>query len=325
LHDVGIYTIGQLLELPRHTLATRFGKHTVYRLSQLLGAIEERFHSVAPTKRYSKHKVFEPPLLHRHAITLAIEHLFTTLLEELRHNHSTAQLFSLILTDTTGHAIRKELPLASASHDPSHLSAIMQPIIDNLHFCGELRDILIEAHTIVSTHHEQQSFTSDTHQDPNVIQRSYNEMLNAFSVRIGKDRISYAHCTHSYIPERSFSYRSALETRASAKSDRAVHQPHITYGLRERPPVLFTTPEPITTIAMLPDKPPSWIRWRNTTLSIISGIGPERIAPEWWQGDLQRDTFSERDYFTIQDTFGRWLWVFREQRSQQWFMHGVWT
>jgi protein ImuB len=76
---------------------------------------------------------------------------------------------------------------------------------------------------------------------------------------------------------------------------------------------------------MLPDKPPSWIRWRNTTLSIISGIGPERIAPEWWQGDLQRDTFSERDYFTIQDTFGRWLWVFREQRSQQWFMHGVWT
>jgi protein ImuB len=76
---------------------------------------------------------------------------------------------------------------------------------------------------------------------------------------------------------------------------------------------------------MLPDKPPSRIRWRNATLSIISGIGPERIAPEWWRGDLQRDIFSERDYFTIQDASGRWLWVFRDNTSQSWFVHGVWT
>jgi protein ImuB len=325
LHDVGIYTIGQLLELPRHSLASRFGKHTVYRLSQLLGAIEERFYTVTPTKRYIQQKVFEPPLVHRRAITLAIEHLFTTLLQSLKRDHATAQLFSLTLTDTGSNTIRKELPLASASNDPCHLAAIMQPIIDSLNFCGELREILLEAHNIVSTHQQQHSFTSDTQYDSHVIQRSYNELLNSFTVRIGKDRITRAHCTHSHIPENSFSYRSALDEKTPHRHAYTIHQPPVVYGLRERPPVLFATPEPITTIAMLPDKPPSWIRWRNTTLSIISGMGPERIAPEWWRGDLQRDTFSERDYFTIQDTSGRWLWVFREQRNQAWFIHGVWT
>jgi protein ImuB len=76
---------------------------------------------------------------------------------------------------------------------------------------------------------------------------------------------------------------------------------------------------------MLPDKPPSRIQWRGKHLSIISGTGPERIAPEWWRTHLHNDSFVGRDYFTIQDDAGRWLWVFRETRTQRWFVHGVWN
>ena len=35
-------------------------------------------------------------------------------------------------------------------------------------------------------------------------------------------------------------------------------------------------------IAMMPDGPPSWFRWRGMERRITASAGPERIAAEWW-------------------------------------------
>jgi protein ImuB len=76
---------------------------------------------------------------------------------------------------------------------------------------------------------------------------------------------------------------------------------------------------------MLPDKPPSFIQWRGKKLKILTGIGPERISPEWWGGTLAKETGVTRDYFKVQDECGRWLWVFRDQSTHTWFLHGMWV
>jgi protein ImuB len=76
---------------------------------------------------------------------------------------------------------------------------------------------------------------------------------------------------------------------------------------------------------MLPDKPPSFIQWRGKNLKIITGIGPERIAPEWWGRSLAQGEGVTRDYFKVQDECGRWLWVFRDPITQTWFLHGMWV
>jgi protein ImuB len=235
-----------------------------------------------------------------------------------------AKLFVITLYDTSGNSHRRELPLASATNDIKHLATIIQPIIDALQFCGELREIQIEATQTSQAYHSQQSFNASSQSDSNDHSRAYQELLNTFSVRLGKDRISYANLTNSFIPERAFAYHSALE-ETNEQAHHHLQEAPVTYGSLERPPVLFSHPEPITTLAMLPDKPPSRISWRNKKLAIISGVGPERIAPEWWRGDVQRDIFSERDYFTVQDSSGRWLWVYRDNTTQSWFVHGVWT
>jgi protein ImuB len=324
LHEVGIRSLGQLYELPRHSLASRFGRQALYRLAQLLGSVDERIYCVTPRKHYQARKIFEPPLTHRHAITQAIQHLFRALVTSLHKTHTVAKLFAIKLHDTSGNAQHKELPLASATNDLKHLTTIIQPIIDALHFCGELREIQIEATQTSQVYHLQQSFNASPQSDSNDHSRAHQELLNTFSVRLGKDRISYASLTNSFLPERAFAYHSALEETNNTAQPH-LHESTVTYGSLERPPVLFAHPEPITTLAMLPDKPPSRIRWRGKNLAIISGIGPERIAPEWWRDNLQRDIFSERDYFTVQDSSGRWLWVYRDNTAQSWFVHGVWT
>jgi len=48
--------------------------------------------------------------------------------------------------------------------------------------------------------------------------------------------------------------------------------------------------------------------------------GPERIEGGWWDGaDVQRD------YYVAETGEGARLWVYREQRSGRWFLHGLWA
>ncbi len=373
LSDVGVYTIGDLARLPRSSLGHRFGKALLCRLAQLSGTVSEQIQVVTPALQYREHATFEPPLTHRRAIIRALEQLFTRLITELAHAHSAAALFKISISDTdgasTGATVQKALALASATSDPSHLQAIIYPIIESMRFCGEVRSVTIEALDTTRLSQAQHSFCGEESQDPLSRNRAYNELLNSLIVRLGRQRVSKATITQSYIPERSFDYTPELATDRlsslrslceAAPSYRSSYPPSTTYSNLslyttpfERPPLLLSPPEPIISIAMLPDKAPSWIRWRGAKLSIISGLGPERIAPEWWRSalasqstaltnscagsDMTQISLSQeplscslaaaaaaRDYFTVQDESGRWLWVFRCQSSLKWFVHGVW-
>jgi len=340
LADVGVRTIGDLDRFPRVTLGQRFGKQLLCRLSQLYGALSEQIHTVALKPIYREYALFEPPLTHRHAIVTAIESLFTRVVTSLSHNHSVAKLFLLSVRDTEGRVVQKELSLASATSDAAHLRAIVYPIVEGLRFCGEVSHVAIEAREIARAVSAQTSLRSESLPDPEAVSRAYGALLNSFAVRLGKERVLKTTLTPSHIPERSFRYHSEVLRPSTIPTTLAESSQH--YGLDkhaafnspyvgplDRPPVLLSPPEPIISIAMLPDRPPSWIRWRGAKLTITYGIGPERIAPEWWRRDPQRDTryeqtFSERDYFTVQDNAGRWLWVFRRLDTQEWFVHGVW-
>ena len=92
-----------------------------------------------------------------------------------------------------------------------------------------------------------------------------------------------------------------------------------------RPIRLFDRPEPILTIATVPDGPPVRFRWRQAFHDIAAIEGPERIAPEWWNSDAELT----RDYFRAEDRDGRRFWLYREgligpeTDAPRWFVHGL--
>ncbi len=105
-------------------------------------------------------------------------------------------------------------------------------------------------------------------------------------------------------------------------------QARVRFGKREvplRPIRLLQNPEPIETLASVPDGPPARFRWRRVLHEIAAIEGPERIAPEWWK-DMPALT---RDYFRAEDTQGRRFWLFREGHYKtetarpRWFLHGL--
>ena len=92
-----------------------------------------------------------------------------------------------------------------------------------------------------------------------------------------------------------------------------------------RPLRLFERPEPIETLAEVPDGPPLRFRWRRVLHEVAAIEGPERIAAPWWR----RPGGPTRDYFRAEDSLGRRFWLYREglygreTTQAKWFMHGV--
>ena len=92
-----------------------------------------------------------------------------------------------------------------------------------------------------------------------------------------------------------------------------------------RPLRLFVRPEPIETLAEVPDGPPLRFRWRRVLHDVAAIEGPERIAPPWWR----REGGPTRDYFRAEDSQGRRFWIYREglfgreTARPKWFVHGV--
>ncbi|MCY1310688.1 Protein ImuB [compost metagenome] len=99
-------------------------------------------------------------------------------------------------------------------------------------------------------------------------------------------------------------------------------------GQWPRPVRLLVHPEPIETMALLPDHPPVSFTWRGVRRRVRRADGPERVFGEWWKRDAE--LVAVRDYFQVEDDAGERYWIYRagdgehsETGSHQWFLHGI--
>jgi protein ImuB len=95
-----------------------------------------------------------------------------------------------------------------------------------------------------------------------------------------------------------------------------------------RPSRLLPGPEPIETLALLPDHPPVSFTWRGIRRRVTCADGPERVFGEWWKRDAELS--AARDYFRVEDEAGERFWIYRTgdgkdttTGSHRWFLHGI--
>ena len=91
---------------------------------------------------------------------------------------------------------------------------------------------------------------------------------------------------------------------------------------------LLPTPEPVETLALLPDHPPAFFTWRGIRRRVRRADGPERVFGEWGCSDAELSAV--RDYFQVETEAGDRFWLFRagdgedpDTGSQRWFLHGI--
>jgi protein ImuB len=327
---LGITCIEQLLALPTKKLGARFPRAQgprgiLTRLRQALGTQHELLSFIHPPTIIRESRRFEVPLTNHASIEYALlellQKVFATLLREGKTTRALViEVISLNLARQPC-ITRKELALCHATRDIKHARSVVHLTARLTSRSKAIQHELIKDQRLSGGNFEQEN-------------ENVQELMNHLVTRLGNDRVlRVQHCA-SYIPEASFGYKSVMSQ--AHKTQDSSPSTGLSTGLfmglfMKRPSYLFDAPQPISAIAMLPDKPPSQLTWQGQRLKVTSAEGPERICLEWWQHSLATSqvtthgNHASRDYFRVQDQTGRWLWVFRENAANDWFVHGMWV
>ncbi|MGD9616523.1 MAG: hypothetical protein AB7H90_02040 [Alphaproteobacteria bacterium] len=95
-----------------------------------------------------------------------------------------------------------------------------------------------------------------------------------------------------------------------------------------QPSRLLSPPEPVETVALLPDHAPTRFTWRGVCRRVLRANGPERVFGEWWQHESE--AAAVHDYFIVEDCCGERFWLFRSDDGEdpatgdlRWYIHGI--
>ncbi|MGH6868087.1 MAG: DNA polymerase Y family protein, partial [Methylocella sp.] len=128
-------------------------------------------------------------------------------------------------------------------------------------------------------------------------------LIDTLANRVGEQHLYRFAPVESDVPERS------VRKIAPAAPNTGETWPDPWPDPWPRPARLLPTPEPIETVALLPDHPPVSFTWRGVRRRVKCADGPERVFGEWWKRDAELSAV--RDYFRVEDEAGERFWIFR--------------
>ena len=313
LRTLGFETTGDLMSQPRAPLALRFGPEIGRRLDQALGRLAEPIDPVRSPELVEVRRVFGEPIGAPETIARYTARLTDALCTELEKRGLGARRLDLLFhrVDNTMQFIR--VGTAQPVRDPRRLTRLLCDRIETVDPGFGIEVMVLAA--IQSEPFKERQTKSSLVEEP---EPDLSDLVDVLANRVGENRLYRFRPVQSDVPERSLTRVPALAPESGATWQ----------GEWPRPPRLLPRPEPIETMALLPDNPPVWFSWRGVRRRVRRADGPERIRGEWWKRDAEMTTV--RDYFRVEDEAGERYWLFRsgdgehaESGSQKWFLHGI--
>jgi protein ImuB len=312
LWRVGIKTIGALKAIPRATLPLRFGKNLVLRLDQALGHAAEAIDCMVPPEARRREIAFAEPISTGDDIRRTAAKLVHELCGDLDAKQEGARKLDLVFrrADNTLQAIR--IGTGRASRDPAHLLKLFGEHLDTVAPGFGIDGASLTAWKTAPLFPTQ----TDSEGAGAAHDGDLAMLTDHLANRLGPRSVYRLMPVATHIPERAQICGAPMLTSSSDGWPAAL----------PRPVRLFSPPEPVDVMALLPDHPPARFSWRGVIHKIRCADGPERVCGEWW---LNRDEVSQtRDYFRVEDEEGARYWLFRDNRltrnqNHLWFLHGI--
>lgn len=338
LAEVGLDTIGDVLTLPRSVLPARFGDELLFHLDQALGQAIETIDPIHTTEPIRVERVFEGPTDQFEAITLTVRDLLGDLRDHLQQRESGTTRLTIQLERSDTEPLDLRFALSAPTRNLKHLWSLVRPRLEKANLGFGVEGVSITSTRSVRIEHRQKEcWRAEEFRETETARAAWlDTMVNRFGARVKR-----AELVESHVPERAIRGEPVGGATFPQRRSMTFPQRHRTTFPQQykttapdvamwkcghvemsRPSLLFPLPEPLLVTALSPDGPVITFRWRDEDERAVLCRGPERIEPEWWKsrGDSGG---GPRDYFRIQDTRGRWLWVYRDDTG--WFVHGVWA
>jgi protein ImuB len=313
LRRMGFDRIGELASQPRAPLALRFGPEPGRRLDQAFGCIFEPISPIRADDLIEVRQAFVEPISTAQTMAHYIGQLVTELCARLDQHCLGARRLDLLFhrVDSQIEAIR--IGTAKPARDGRRLAKLLVDRLDTVD-----PGLGIELMTLAAPIAEPLTYRPAANSLSDVAEPDVSGLIDTLTNRVGADRLYRLAAVESDVPERSV--RKVAPLSGPTQGRWPQHWP--------RPTRLLSRPEPIETIALLPDHPPTHFTWRGVRRRVRRADGPERIYGEWRRRDAEM--FAVRDYFQVEDDAGQRFWLFRagdgensSTGSQAWFLHGV--
>jgi len=362
LARLGLARVGDLLALPRAGLARRFGVDLLTRLDEAVGRADRPISPRLPPPALLAERRFAEPILSIDDVTTVLASLARGLAETLERRGEGLRIAECGLWRVDGAVRRLRVGTGRPLRDPDRLVALFGERLrveeENLDVGFGIDLVRLCVPSVERDDPAQIDLTGDTRADVD-----FDHLVDRLGARLGAHRVVRPRPLAGHRPEAAVARLPAAsdDGRDAARAwalepGPAVDEPPA------RPLRLFARPEPIDTLAELPDGPPVRFRWRRVLYEVARAEGPERIAAEWWRlpfglgpegpppdagtavaapspgfddPDLAppelrlAEEAATRDYFRVEARDGRRFWIFRaglflrETIRPRWFLHGL--
>jgi protein ImuB len=310
LEALGLWTIGEVMRLPRQALVSRFGTVLSERLDQMLGLLPETFICERLKEPLAVVREWEEPKEDRFALALLCRQMLRELLAQAgQHGLGIQELVGEIQTETDPVAI--EIRLVEPTRDEQHLAQLVELQLERQSWSGGVVAVRLSAPLLGrSTQAQGHWFGDDSDAEST---RAFHSLVDRLGSRLGGDRVLRAEFAAEAQPE----YAVRLVPWTGAKPAQAESFSHSQQECRERPLRLLAIPEALDVVSIVPDGPPLRMTCHREDHLVVRSWGPERIETGWWRA---RDV--ERDYYRAEWDNGTHVWVYRDHRAGRWFLHG---
>jgi protein ImuB len=305
LKQVGVYTVGQALRLPRVGFARRFGKQQLAELDRLTGRdndLRERFRVRERFRR--KHDLLYE-LEHHDSILAMLEPVLVELGEFLKARQCGITRLDCVFKHRHAPPTRCVLRLAAPAANASHFAKLLGERLSTLSLPEPVRACELRSGALVSRAPAAEALWQPGEHGGGVSAAS-PELIEHLSARLGHEAVYGLRVLESHRPEMAWA-TTDLRSAEEAQSKR-VSTP-VLWPAYCRPLWLLREPEPLAEREGLPS--------RHGSLQLLEG--PDRI-----ESGCQGRRSVSRDYYVALDTHGVRLWVFRECRAPHgWFLQGL--
>ena len=318
LRRAGLKRLSDLDDRPRAPMAARFGTDFPARLARVLGDEDVRITPHRPVPACVVDRILVEPIVTQDDVERVFQDLVADAVDQLDQRGQGGRAFEVFFYRLDGHVRRISIRTGQPSRDPAalqrlfreRLGALAHPLDPGFGF-DQIRLAVPWTEPVAPTQDSMEGERPGTEQVGHLIDR--------LAARLGPEAVLCFQPFGSHMPERS----SRLLPSGMAGPEAEWPEPD-----PEDPPLrplqMFDPPQPVETLAEVPDGSPLRFRWRRVLHQVVRSEGPERIAGEWWRAPDQRT----RDYYRVEDTEGRRFWLFRQGLYGQtpeprWFIHGL--
>ncbi|MEQ9452397.1 MAG: DNA polymerase Y family protein [Pseudomonadales bacterium] len=288
--NMGIYTLGPILELPSQQLGKRFGKKLLIYLEQLTGTRPDPRQALHPAPVFDQQLHLLEPVTDKEGLACGP---MAQLTQELQHWLVAHQLgcTELQWTFFNKQSNSMSLTFADPRQNAADILRVSQLRMEQAQLPAEVLGVGLHARQTQAWRNQSQPlFQLHTQPTATGQETTPDALLDELNARLGDGACSGLVCLDQHTPELAW----------CAITGKAQHKIQPDRPVTRRPVWLFEPPRAV----------------RRDELTLMQG--PERIQSSWWVSTTCRD------YYIARHSSGAECWAFVDAASH-WYLHGYFS